>query len=67
LPQNKQVIVLADKKKLSITVEVQDDGGFKIELATGMLHKQHMVAETVESCVKKASDFLRTELAGSSA
>jgi hypothetical protein len=54
-------------KKLSICVEVQDDGGFKIECATGMFGKKHMVAETVDTCIKKVSEFLRKELAGGSA
>lgn len=51
------------KKKLSINVAVQDDGGFQIECSTGLLKKEHKVAETVESCVSKISEFLRKELA----
>jgi hypothetical protein len=51
-------------KKLSISVEVQDDGGFKIDLSSGRFHGQHKVAETVDSLVLKVTEFLRTELKG---
>jgi hypothetical protein len=56
---------MTNKKKVSANVEVQDDGGFRIELSTGMMHKQHKVSESVDGCVKKVSEFLRSELTGS--
>ena len=51
-----------NKKKVSINVEVADDGGFQIILCSGFLHKQHKVAETIESLVEKVSAFLKEEL-----
>lgn len=51
-------------KSLSVKVEVADDGGFRIDLSTGMLHKQSKVAESVDSLVAKVSEFLRKELGG---
>lgn len=51
-------------KKLSISVEVQDDGGFKIDLSSGHFHGQHNVAESFDSLVRKVTDFLRSELKG---
>lgn len=54
---------MADKKKVSVNVAVQDDGGFQIEYCTGLLKKQHNVAETIDSCVEKVTEFLRKELA----
>ena len=53
---------LTGKKKVSINVEVADDGGFQIELSSGFLHKQRKIAETVDSLLAKVSTFLKEEL-----
>jgi uncharacterized protein YlzI (FlbEa/FlbD family) len=53
---------MVEKKKLSVSVEVQDDGCFKIELSSGFLSKKHMVAESVDSLIQKVTIFLKTEL-----
>ena len=53
---------MGEKKKLSIFVEVQDDGCFKIELSKGLFGKKHMVSESVDSLIQKVEKFLKTEL-----
>jgi uncharacterized protein YlzI (FlbEa/FlbD family) len=56
---------MVEKKKLSVSVEVQDDGCFTIDLSTGFLGKKHMVAESLDSLVQKVTSFLKTELSRS--
>lgn len=48
-------------KKLSITVEQDEDGGFCIDFSTGFMSKQKRVAESVDSLISKVSEFLKSQ------
>jgi hypothetical protein len=50
------------KRRNSIFVETTDDGCFQIRLEKGLFDKKHMVAESVDSLLQKATVFLKTEL-----
>jgi hypothetical protein len=53
------------RKKISINIEVQDDGGYKLDMSSGFMNGQHNVAETVDSLIIKMTKYVKKELGGS--
>jgi len=51
---------MVEKKKLSVSVKVQDDGCFAIDLSTSFLRKKHMVVESADSLIQKVTSSLKS-------